>query len=138
MADGSPQTCVAAATHLGVRDLAAFLRECCNTAGVDEMSVFDLELAMVEAANNIVEHGYEETGGGVIRLAVEIARGEVALLLEDEGRPAPADLFALCRTAPLDATEGRGLGIVRSCVDLADYSRAGSVNRLRLVKTLTA
>ena len=117
-----------------VRVLAGFLRDQCIANDIGEPEVFDLELAVVEAANNIVEHGYREMPDGVIELRFEIVSGDTHLTISDWGTPAPDGTFLQCRDVPADAVEGRGIHIVRSCVDVIHYTREGNENRLHLIK----
>jgi serine/threonine-protein kinase RsbW len=126
---------VNAAPH-DVRQLAEWLKDRCATLRVSDEAAVDLELAMVEAANNIVEHGYLATAPGEIGLSLDVADGAAVLTLADRGTPAPVELFSRCREMPLEATEGRGIGIVQSCVDQIRYDTVHGVNRLTLIKRL--
>jgi serine/threonine-protein kinase RsbW len=125
-----------AANFANVRQLASFLHGACRDAGVDEAVCIDLELAMVESANNIVEHGYRQGGGGGIEVNLRFDPASVVLTLSDTGTPIPSDNLSDGRPVPPDAVEGRGIGIVRSCVDEVSYSSEAGVNRLRLTKRL--
>jgi len=131
-----PGTLEVSADLLEVRRLAAFLREACAAAGVEETAAFDCELALVEAANNIVEHGYVGQGGGTIAIEIRAEQDRMNIVLTDRGSPVPKDFFNRCRIVPLDAEEGRGCGIIQSCIDEIDYSSQGGVNRLTMVKRL--
>jgi serine/threonine-protein kinase RsbW len=126
-----------AAEFAGVRRLAEFLQHASAEAGVESTLAIDLELAMVESANNIVEHGYAGGSGGEIAIELLFEPDAVVLTLSDTGSPIPPDDLARCRTMPLDAVEGRGMGIIQSCVDEIAYSSEGGVNRLRLLKRLS-
>jgi serine/threonine-protein kinase RsbW len=128
-----PQTEVAA-DLIAVRELAAFVRQACASSGVEEAAAIDLELAVVEAANNIVEHGGEQGLNSRIGLAFTRSPGVACVVLTDRGRPVSADLFSRCREVPPDALGGRGIAIIRSCVDEVAYSTCDGINRLRLVK----
>ena len=99
------------------------------------MAAIDLELAMVEAANNIVEHG-GVTGAEGITLEFAVDRGVAVVTLIDHGRPVPQGLYNQCRDTPTDAEDGRGAGIVRACVDAIQYASADGINRLTLTKLL--
>ena len=120
------------ATLEQVRHLAEWVRDRCRGAGIGEGAQIDLELAVVEAANNIVEHA----GGQRIGLDFVVDRGTVAITICDDGRAVPPGLFSECHETPLDAAGGRGLGIVRACVDAVQYASADGVNRLTLTKLL--
>lgn len=116
-----------------IRTLAAWLREACETAGVGENEAFDLELAMVEAANNIVLHGYRGCTGS-IGLDFHVKDKIASVVLADEGAAIPPDAFSQCRAVPAEATHGRGINIMQSCVDSIDYTRRGAVNVLTFSK----
>jgi serine/threonine-protein kinase RsbW len=125
-----------AADVMAVRELAAFVRQACAEANVEEAAAVDLELAVVEAANNIVEHGGEQKGSARIGLAFTCVGQEACVVLTDRGRPVSPDLFSRCRQVAPDALGGRGIAIMRSCVDEIAYSTCDGINRLRLVKRL--
>lgn len=117
-----------------VRRLAAFLRDKAEAAGIDEMIVMDLELALVEAANNVVEHGFAGRDDGRMCLRVELSSDQVRLILTDRGRPAPDGFFAAPRAFEIDAVDGRGNAIILGCVDSVDYRTIDGVNQLTLLK----
>ncbi|GGD54256.1 ATP-binding protein [Croceicoccus pelagius] len=124
------------ATLLAVRDLSDFLRDRCLAAGIDEGAAMELDLALVEAANNIVQHGLEGAGDK-IGLSLELTDEIATLVLTDGGPPASADLFTADAAAPDPLAEsGRGMMIIQKCVDSVDYDSEGGVNRLTLTKRL--
>lgn len=123
-----------AADLFAVRDLAGFLRTACLREGIDESDTADLELALVEAANNVVEHGYGGEGAGDITLELRFVPDAAELILSDRGRAAPPDLFSTQRDMPFDALAGRGIGIIQACIDEIDYSSESGRNRLSLRK----
>lgn len=136
LAEGQPLT--VRADYASVRLLADHLRDACLAAGLDEGAAFELELAMVEAANNVVEHGYAGRDDGTMALAVRIVDGEARLELTDGGSPVPEAFFADGALPPPDATGGRGAGIIRACVDLVRYDSTAGTNRLLLTKRVAA
>lgn len=102
-------------------------------AKLGEMEVVEFELAVVEAANNIVVHGYQGRFGEIELRAMVESTG-VLIELIDLGRPIPSELLDDPPVASLDAERGRGLAIIRSCVDRLDYATVEGVNHLRLFK----
>ncbi|MGX7895970.1 ATP-binding protein [Tsuneonella sp. HG222] len=122
------------ADFLQVRRLAEWLRDRCQAAGLGDGAALDLELALVEAANNIVEHGGD--GTGTIALDFFVDRGTAVVTLSDSGIAAPQRFYSECREVPLDAESGRGMGIVRSCVDAIQYETKDGHNTLTLTKLL--
>ncbi|WP_066557225.1 ATP-binding protein [Croceicoccus bisphenolivorans] len=124
------------ATLLAVRDLSGFLQKRCADAGIDDSIALELDLALVEAANNIVQHGLGPDEGE-IGLSVDFAGTQVTMTLSDNGPPAPEGLFATPAQAPDHFAEsGRGMMIMSQCVDSIEYRREGDVNVLVLKKRL--
>lgn len=117
-----------------VRVLAAWLKERCAEAGMAEVDSFDLELAMVESANNCIEHGYADQQSGAIGIDFELSEGVALVRLVDRGRPIPDGLLSECREIPFEAEAGRGISIVRSCVDGVAYRSENGLNVLELSK----
>ncbi|MFC0303919.1 ATP-binding protein [Rhizorhabdus histidinilytica] len=118
-----------------VRALAAFMVSRCEAAGLSADIIAELELALVEAANNIVIHGYEGREDGDIGLTVRIDAERVELELTDRGLPVAADALQPRPVAP-DAESGRGMAIIHACVDHVGYHRANGINHLVLIKRI--
>lgn len=135
MAEPARFTCLARLDL--VPQLADHLRRCAGGA-VPDAALIDLELALVEAANNIVIHGYAGRDDGLIHMTVAHDQAAVMLDLWDEGAPMPEGRLSACRAFSPDAESGRGIGIIQSCIDDIAYSREGNRNHLRLTKLLTA
>jgi serine/threonine-protein kinase RsbW len=117
---------------LQVRRLAEAVRRYGSEAGLPPVAIDDLELAVVEAANNIVIHGYEG-GSGQIEMRLTAYCG-LWVELRDRGRAIPPETFA-CSSAPQTSDEsGRGMAIIRACVDETRYRSGDGINRLTLFK----
>lgn len=117
-----------------MRDIAAPLRRLGRAEGLSEGDLIDLELAAVEAANNIVLHG----GRAEAEIQVVFRREDdcFAIDLTDQGTPIPAQSFDASLPSPLDAECGRGFGIIRACVDDLRYEVDEVSNRLTLLKRI--
>jgi serine/threonine-protein kinase RsbW len=96
--------------------------------------LIDLDLAVAEAANNIVLHGYGSDESQSFQVSIRTQEGALVVELSDSGRPIPAHLLDAPAPAPLDAECGRGFGIIHACVDALKYRSEAGVNRLTLVK----
>jgi serine/threonine-protein kinase RsbW len=116
--------------------LSEHVRALCEAAAVPPEAMIDIEVALAEAANNIIIHGYRGRDDGMIGVSVQLADGSVTLELQDEGEAVPEGLFSKCRTISADAESGRGVGIIQSCIDQIDYVNEGGRNRLLLIKRL--
>ena len=107
------------------------------------------ETAVMEIANNVVEHAYAaEQRRGRIELRLTAYRDRVEAHFSDRG--APFGRLSVQQEPGIErarekmqnpgalADSGRGLTITRAAVDTVEYSRTQGVNRWRLVKLLGA
>ena len=112
----------------------------CAARGVPEPVAQDLALAVQEALDNVVEHGYRGVPRGLTLVEADVSAGrDVVVTVRDRGvgvdpRSAPAP----DTTSSLDDRRVGGLGVhlVRSLVDEVRYERRGGENRLVIVKRL--
>ena len=127
-------------TYEAVRDGARWLRDATLEVLLpDQLDSF--ELATVEALTNIVQHGYRGVSDHKIALLLDIEESRVALTIQDEGLPPPADLldprgsFLDTPDSDLDllAESGRGMMLINACVNEARLVRIGSRNELALI-----
>ncbi len=124
-----------AATLLEVRRLTDCVRSFGLAHGLGEDTLVDLELAVGEAANNIVIHGYRGSAGE-IALRIAQAGSDITVELADRGAAIPPDKLDALSAVDVHAESGRGLGIIRACVDTVAYASTDGVNRLTLSKRL--
>lgn len=108
------------------------MRTAAETAGAGAEQLIDIELAVVEAANNIVLHGYGSREGK-IAAAFSAEGGRIEVVLEDRGAPIPPDRLAAEDSTGAQDISGRGLGIIAVCTSALHYSSRGGLNRLALV-----
>ena len=90
--------------------------------GVEEDQRSDTVLAITEACNNAIEHGYRGQGG-TIRLTLEHRPGRLDVSVEDEG---------LWREPRADPTRGRGLVIMKSTMHRAEVTTTRTGTRVEL------
>ncbi|HEY8592029.1 MAG TPA: ATP-binding protein [Sphingomicrobium sp.] len=121
------------ATFEQVREIAAFVRRAAEAAGLAPAAVDDLEIAAVEAANNIVFHGYSGSAGSIEVSAGTGPQGFCVELVDDAPGFAEHTFDAPASTSSV-AESGRGVAILRACTDALEYSRIGTRNHLRLIK----
>lgn len=120
----------------------AFVARACAAANADPEAVLALKIAVDEACNNIIEHGYEGRADGSIGIVCESDAESLRVTIVDHGRS-----FSPDRIAPADTTSDwkerpiGGLGwhlIVRSVDDVDYRPDPARGNRLTLVKRLSA
>ncbi|WP_058557128.1 ATP-binding protein [Thiohalocapsa sp. ML1] len=115
--------------------IEARLMPLARAAGCNDMEVFGLQLALVEAVNNIVEHAYRLTPGQPISVGCECTPAALRFELRDEGMPMPLPLPS-GEPAPAEADGGRGWQIIRAGFPDIHYERVDGVNRLTLIRPL--
>jgi anti-anti-sigma factor len=123
-----------------IRHACDFVVEAAEGAGLDERGVYHCQMAVDEALTNIIEHGYAFAGDDSeieINCAVDQERF-VITLTDDSPAFNPLEHEAPNPESPLDTREPGGWGIyfIRRLMDEVNYQRAGSYNRLTLVKSI--
>jgi serine/threonine-protein kinase RsbW len=122
-------------------DIRRFVREEAAALGAGEEAICDLELAVDEAACNIICHGYQDLGG-TIQVGVKRDGDSLIVCLHDEAPPFdPTRYPAPDVTLPLEQRPLGGLGIflIRQAVDDMVYRvPPEGGNELTLIKHLAA
>ena len=116
--------------------IISFFHVAAMHVGVQQGSLFDVELALDEACTNVFEHAYPEHHGA-LRLQVEAEGGDLVLTLEDWGRPFDPDCVATPDTAaPLcdRPIGGLGLYLIRQLMDDVRFTFDQSSNLLVMTK----
>jgi serine/threonine-protein kinase RsbW len=121
--------------------LSTRLRELCAHDGFSEIEASMIELAVVEAITNVIEHAYHGRPDGIVGVSASIDERGVRIEVADTGEaPDPARLVATDQPDPdpLDreslAEGGRGLGIIRGVFDEVTFARHGNRNTLVMTK----
>lgn len=112
------------------------VREFCLAAGLDAVAAADMELAAVEAANNILLHGFAGAADARYQVIIKLHNGEVQVLLSDGAPAIPPEVLTQVQACDLERTSARGLIIIRACSDRFEYRRSRGRNHLLLGKRL--
>ena len=64
-----------------------FYARAAEQAGLDEDSIADVELAVDEAASNIIDHAYGGEGKGEIECSYRVIPDGLEVILHDHGKP---------------------------------------------------
>lgn len=128
-----------------VRLLGSAVRGIGKELDLSNEQVGQLELMLVEAVNNVIEHAYENKAGNDIRVRVEYDPAEqFKMIISDRGHPMP-DVQIQTRLAddevlmpePESLPEGGwGLGLISMLADSFHYERNQDGNHLHLSKQL--
>jgi anti-sigma regulatory factor (Ser/Thr protein kinase) len=77
-------------------------------AGLDEVAISEVELAMTEALSNVIGHSYEGRSDEEVLLSLEIDEARLALGIRDGGRPFEAESY---RPPDLEQPAEGGYGV---------------------------
>jgi serine/threonine-protein kinase RsbW len=119
--------------------LSRFLREFWTDFNLPADAAPTFELALEEVFMNVVMHGSDSASIPKIEVSLSLTESALTLTVEDEGAPFdPLSLPAPDVTAKLEDRGVGGLGVflVRQLMDSVTYRRHGTVNELRMNKSL--
>ncbi len=92
--------------------ISAFIAGATAQAGLDEHTAWQVELAIDEAATNIIEHAYHPSAPGAIKLTWQLSIDELIITLHDWGRRFDPDTVPTPNVeSSLDDRQAGGLGI---------------------------
>jgi anti-sigma regulatory factor (Ser/Thr protein kinase) len=119
-----------------IEQVCSLVARAARSAGFDRKTTYDCELAVAEACENIIKHGYAGSAADGISVVTHAKPGELTIELEDSAPPFnPAS-----RPHPSNWTEedppvgGFGLLIIHRVMDEVEYHRQAGRNRLRMLK----
>jgi anti-anti-sigma factor len=105
-----------------------------------ERDVFAVQMAVDEAATNIIVHGFSGRPEGTLRLLCWREGGDLVIQLRDQGRPFDPDEIPEpdLHTSLEDRQEGGlGLFLMRRMMDRIDFAREGGENVLTMARHCT-
>lgn len=120
--------------------ISAFVVGQAHGAGLDEHAVWEVQLAVDEAATNIILHAYGDHDlEGKLWITVGQQDGMLEISLRDHGRPFdPESVPEPDLVSPLEQrkTGGLGLYLMRKLMDYVVFQREAHWNTLRMKKRL--
>jgi anti-sigma regulatory factor (Ser/Thr protein kinase) len=121
-----------------IESACEFVEAGAQAAGFDESTSYACQLAVAEACENIVIHGYGRQAAGDIRIQVSAAPGDLTVRLEDSAPPfnpaRPPNEQEWDQHDP--PVGGLGLHIIHRVMDRVSYARRAGCNRLTMRKRL--
>ncbi|HNT26305.1 MAG TPA: ATP-binding protein [Anaerolineales bacterium] len=114
-----------------------FVTEQAALAGLDEAQTYAVQLAVDEAATNIVEHAYGGEGRGSFSITCKVTAEGLKVVLKDGGAPFdPSSVPEPVTGVPLEELKSRGLGVflIRQMMDEVTYQFGPDGNKLTLFK----
>lgn len=127
-----------------VRFAGAALRGVLGEAGWTPDQISSVELCLVEAINNAIEHAYQERAGHQVRVAMKLTAAVLELTVVDRGVAMPPEVLggvraALAAREPADAEApselaegGYGLSLILQLMDEVTYRCEDGENRLAM------
>jgi len=127
-----------------VRLLGSAIRGIGQELNLPNEQVSQLELIMVEAVNNVIEHAYELKPGSDIQVRVECEpTSQIKMIISDNGLTLPANKIDSNQVNTADFPEpenlpegGWGLGLIKLLADSLHYEQDHRGNHLHVCKQL--
>ena len=118
-----------------IREIAA---QAAREAGMDDSGIFGVELSMVEACTNVIEHAYEGLDGGEMECTCDFDDEKLTIIIHDHGKSfdpssiALPDLDSDLESRPLG---GLGVFLMKKSMDEVRFESLGEGgNLLTMVK----
>lgn len=118
-----------------------FVARCAEQAAMGERDIYAIQMAVDEAATNILLHAYDQDQPGPIQVICWQEGNDFVVQLRDRGRPFdPAAVPEPDLESPLEERREGGLGIflMRRMMDHVEFAREGQENVLTMVRHHTA
>ena len=119
-------------------EIKEFVGEIARAGGFGSKDVYDIQLAVDEAASNIIEHAYEGVKNGVLEISCSVKDGAITIVMVDYGESfdssaiPPPDLKADLSERKIG---GLGIFLMRKLMDEVHYeSRRDMSNVLTMIK----
>ena len=122
-----------------VPQLAAFVDEVCEAAGMDMPTMMKMNLAIEEAVVNVMNYAYPSGTQGEVRIEAKSHDGYVEFVISDDGTPFdPTEVKEADTTLSAEDRSIGGLGIflVKHYMDKVKYKYVDNQNVLTLRKNL--
>ena len=126
------------ASFTSLEEIRDYFSRAAQEAGLDEEAIFEVQVAVDEAASNIIDHAYEGECESEIECSYEIKKENLKLNLHDHGKPFDPEKVEL-PDIMVDPTRrkkgGLGLYFMRQMMDEVNFSFSGDGgNDLTMIK----
>jgi serine/threonine-protein kinase RsbW len=126
-----------------VKLVSTVINRLCTLGQLTDIEIFQIELAVVESVNNVIQHAYNNERGHEVEITFTLYANRVTLDVCDMGRTMDLKHRVQVEKSPLefDPTElnmlpegGLGLAIIREVMDDVTYISRHDKNTLTLTK----
>lgn len=122
-----------------VPQLAAFVDEICEVAGMDMATTMQMNLAIEEAVVNVMTYAYPAGTKGEVRIKAQTHDNYVEFVISDDGKPFdPTEVKDVDTSLSAEERNIGGLGVflVKHYMDKVKYKYVDGQNVLQLRKNL--
>lgn len=124
--------------------VSSAVRGLCRLTRLTTTDLAGIELALVEAINNTIEHAYHNEPGHPVMVTINLAPDRLSLRVSDRGTPMdPRQLDQVSELAEPDPADpntwshrGRGLVLIKSCMETVGYRTDRGLNTLTMSRPL--
>lgn len=121
-------------------EIGEYIEKVAAEAGLDENQCYAVQMAVDEAATNIIEHAYRDVEDGMIELRIEHLHDKLVIIVHDEGEPFdPGNVKQYDVEVPLEDMQERGAGLhlIKKLMDEVEFEfSAEQGNTLKMVKII--
>lgn len=118
--------------------ISKFVMRAAARAGLDARAIYQVQMVVEEACDNIIEHAYAENANGDIECTCIVDQQGLTVILRDHGRSFdPEDIPEPNREASLEERQSGGLGLyfINQLMDEVNFSFSSDTgNVLTMVK----
>ena len=120
--------------------IGLYIKTLARDLKLDNEQTYLVELAVIEAINNVILHAYESQTGNPVTVEIIIEEDEITFQIFDNGKSMQrSDVQDLCFD-PSDKSsypeQGMGLTIMKKSMDKIEYKVMKDKNQLTMIKKL--
>ncbi len=120
--------------------LSGAAKAVCSTVVTDEVILYNIELCLVEAVANVINHAYHRNPNHTIEITISLNDKNVTLQVTDSGASATLPFPQKITSNPeeiLNMPEsGRGLFLINHIMDEVSYTQNNGKNHFTMKKLL--
>jgi serine/threonine-protein kinase RsbW len=126
-----------------VGPLAEKVRAACLGLGLTDRAAGEVELSVVEAVNNAIEHAYQLADDHLVEVALGCSTTLLQVEVRDTGRQMPPETLARVRVPQVDPANlaalpegGMGLYVLTQLMDTVSYESHAGTNVLTMERRI--
>jgi len=108
----------------------------CQRMSFDDDTTAQISMSVIEAGTNAIQHGHKRDASKAVDVEFRLLPDQLEVVVSDQGAGFDVGAVNGDVTSPehLFDARGRGIFIMRSCMDQVDFSFSGHGTQVRLVK----